>query len=137
MYHSYYFKIQALIGFVYGLGLLLFPKFMLNLHGLELSSDVVYFVTVTGGFCVGSAISAFLMRNAEVSTGRQAFLAGLFIQNLVVLICTTKALINEQINEWGWIIIALGIVLTTWCFFYVLVREDRMAFFAEYIDESG
>jgi hypothetical protein len=103
--------ITAILGFIFGLGYLLFPGQLLAFFGLEVSEAANFAARFMGGAVFGYGILAWSARNAEGSATRRAIKLALFFTFLIGFILTLIGQLSGYLNAYGWIGVVIFFLL--------------------------
>jgi len=96
----------------FGIPILLFPKFLYGMFGIDLSGAGVTFPAQQyGASLFGNFLLAWLGRNLEQSSGRKAITWALFIYDAIAFVATLLLALTGTVSPLIWAIVVLYLVL--------------------------
>ncbi len=101
------FVYNAVITFPFGVGLVLWPAFILNLYGVELSPGGSFVAQLLGSALIFVALLCWFTRNSEDSEARRAIVLASFLESTLGCIIVLIAKLSGVINILGWLIVVL------------------------------
>ena len=122
-----YFIYQSLLNASFGIGLLLMPQMMIDTYAVNKTAvtDAFDFVARSYGTALmGLGVAAYLMRNAQPSLARYAFLLATCVTGVLVTIIHLRAIFQGVQNNMAWLTVLLLVVVTAWSGLLVS-KEDK------------
>jgi len=104
--------IKAVICLTFGFLLLVFPGFLLNLMGADLSPGGLFTAREYGAALVGTLLLTWFAREAGESVARRAIILDLFIYDGIALVVTSYNVFTGVLNWLGWGIVAVYLFFT-------------------------
>lgn len=99
---------KTIILLIFGPPMVLFPKFVFGIFGMDLSTaGGIYAARLFGAACTGILVLVWLARNAQDSDVRRAFVYGDFVMSIIGLIVATLSALNGETNILGWLLAAV------------------------------
>jgi len=99
------------------------PSFLLEVNGLDVSDSTLHLQRVIGAVFVGYGVASWLMRNAQASEARRAFLIGSGVGYVVVAaVFVFNTLSSELGNGASWVYIVITLLLAV-DFLYFGMKE--------------
>ncbi len=105
--------LNAVLVALVSLTTLISPTTFLDINGLEITQYTINLIRAYGAIAVGYAVMSWLMRNAQPSAARRAFLIGAgvsYIVFAVVNVVNITALPDLETNI-GWVYFGLNVLL--------------------------
>jgi hypothetical protein len=112
-----FFTFQGIMNMAFGLGLMLVPQMMVDTYGTTKSIVTDVFDIIARGYgtlLFGLGITAFLMRNAQPSLARYAYLAGTVIACILVTTIHIKAILDGTENSMAWLTVLITGSIGVW-----------------------
>jgi len=104
--------IKAVICVTFGLLLLVFPGFLLNLMGAKLGPGGLFTAREYGAALIGTLLLTWFAKDAGQSQARRAIILDLFIYDGIALVVTSYNVISGVLNWLGWGIVAIYLLFT-------------------------
>jgi hypothetical protein len=105
------FVISAILGAVLGLGFFFVPKLVMSTFGIDAGGAHQHTARNFGSAMIGLAIISWVARNSKNSIARRAIILGLCFYFIFGSISIISFQIIGNVNHFGWIIIALHLLL--------------------------
>ena len=112
-----FFIFQSIINGIFGLGLLLVPQMMTDSFAVQKTevTGLLGFVGRSyGTLLIGVAVMAFLMRNAQASKARYAYIFGTVVACALILFVHIQAILQGVENSSGWLTVVLVTIIGAW-----------------------
>ena len=94
--------IYSVVAAVFCLGLLLVPAFWITLYGATADSQATVLLRLVGALFGGLAVMAWLGRNAEPSSSRDAMVLGLTVSNGLAAVVAVVGALSGVYNQFAW-----------------------------------
>ena len=94
--------IYSVVAAVFCLGLLLVPAFWITLYGATADSQATVLLRLVGALFGGLAVMAWLGRNAEPSSSRDAMVLGLTVSNGLAALVAVVGALSGVYNQFAW-----------------------------------
>ena len=111
MSRSAFLIFTAVVAIIYGLGLVLVPAMVNEMHGLASSPATSVMSRYFGVALLGIAVMAWLAREAADSDALSAFLQGACVMNVIGLIVSLHAVFTGLMNAVGWLPVIIQLLL--------------------------
>lgn len=111
MKRSTFLSAAALIGIVFGLGMLIMPEQAFAMYAITLDGGSRAIAQSLGALVLSVGIMNWIVRNAEDSVALRAVLYGNLAIHALTLVTDILAVTSGAINEQGWISVGLHVVL--------------------------
>lgn len=109
---SYLFVASAVLGLIFGVGLLVFPAQTTGMYGVTLDDVGVYLARLVGGSLLSFAVLAWLVRNAPASPERRPIILTFLVANLLALVVNLLAQLGGLANSLGWSTVVIYLIFT-------------------------
>ena len=96
------FSVYGVVAVVFCAGLLLLPAFWITLYGATADSQATLLLRLVGALFGGLAVMAWVGRNAEPSTSRDATVLGLTVSNGLAAIVAVVGAVSGVYNQFAW-----------------------------------
>lgn len=118
------FILNAIIAFIYALGLFLMPGTMFSLHGMDQNASATLMAQFFATELLGMGLVAFLVRDSEKNNARNAVVLGFFLHDIVGAIVALLATLSGAMNAMGWLAFAVYALLTLGYGYFQFVSTD-------------
>ena len=121
-----FFLYQALLNISFGLGLLFVPQMIVDtyaVHKIDVTDLFDMMARSYGTALTGLGVSAYLMRDAQPSTARYAFLLATCVTGVLVTIVHLRAIFQGVENNLAWGTVILLLIVTAWSG-WLVSKED-------------
>ncbi len=102
----------AVVSILYGIGNLLMPAWINEIHGVASSSGTSLLSRYFGASLLGVGVMAWLARNAADSDALRAFMCGGLVIAVAGLVVSLHAMTVGIMNALGWVPVILQAVLS-------------------------
>lgn len=122
-----FFTYQAILNLIFGIPLLFVPQMLTDMYGTphtDTTGTVETLSRAYGTALIGLGVCAFMVRQAQPSLARNAFLFATFVSGLLTIIVHVRAINLGFENYTGWVTVLLLVVLVVWSGLLVS-KEDR------------
>jgi hypothetical protein len=123
-----FISIHSILLFLFGLGFLLVPTWMLSIYGTSTNSTGLLTARVFGIGNIQLSIITWTSRNDVGSKILKTIVVMLFLGNALAFMLALQAQISGVFNELGWINVALYLLFAFgYGYFRLVLKEDRDA----------
>ncbi len=113
------FTINAIIAFVFGIGLLLVPATIGSIYGIETSASSDLMSRFFGLTLIGIGLLTWLFRGITDMAAVKAVILALLISDLLGIIVSLYAVLSGAMNQIGWSAVIIYVLLAVdYAFFY-------------------
>ncbi len=105
------FTINAVVAFVFGLGFIFAPVWLLSLYGVTADAPLAYISQLLGAAFISFAVITWMARNAPASPVRSAIVLGLFLGEAIGFILSLLAQLKGFTNSLGWSTVLIYLLL--------------------------
>ncbi len=103
--------LNALVSFVYGVGALLTPALMLNMHAMDTNPSSQLMVRFFGSTLLGFAFLSWLSRNTADTLARRSILFGFLAFEASGVIVAAAGTLAGIMGPFGWSVVGLLFLL--------------------------
>lgn len=114
--------INTVIGFVYGIPLLLLPATMLSLHGLAQDPATMLVGQFFGVGLVAIGLLTWLARNVTDSKAQGAIILALLISDVIGVVIAVLGTVSGPMNALGWLGAAAYALLALGYGYFLLMK---------------
>jgi hypothetical protein len=108
---SEFLTLKAIASFIFGLGALFAPVYLVALHGAVLDAVGVVLTRYCGAVVFGIGLICWSLRNAPPSDARQGILLALFLTDAASFLVALLAQLAGVMNMAGWLDVAVWLLL--------------------------
>lgn len=113
------FTINAIIAFVFGIGLLLVPATIGTIYGIETSASSDLMSRYFGLTLIGIGLLTWLFRGITDLAAVKAVILALLISDLLGILVSLYAVLTGTMNQIGWSAVIIYVLLAVdYAFFY-------------------
>jgi hypothetical protein len=123
MSRSVFMTIAAVAAVIYGLGLVLAPATILEMHGVAGAPGANFVARNFGGALLGLGYMSFVARNAADSDALKALLCGTLVTTIVGAIACLFAVLNGVMNGLGWVPVIVDVLLAIGYFYFGCLKK--------------
>ncbi len=104
--------IKAIICLSFGVLLLFFPEFLMDLLDVDIGEGGILFTRLYGASLWGNFFLTWLSRNAGESEALRAAVLGLFVYDAIGFVVALLAQLDDVMGTLGWGIVGIYLFLT-------------------------
>jgi hypothetical protein len=116
--------ISAIIIFISGVGTVLAPELMFDMWGVTADPVGLIMTRLGGALEIGLGVILWFARNSGSNEARRAIVVGGFVTYSLLFILMLISQLSGVLNVYGWLNVALYLLLTLGFAYFLFGRKD-------------